>query len=213
MCADVLGICAGDLYQAAIAPGDYITQIDYYPFEADWERYLGCGIVLHLNSGNTISFLGTFYADTRYCGAKQTFVSGGVAPSQITNIQVTTSAGRQGVTGVEATSLCSGCALCAAGTYKSGGGSAACTSCPTGSTAPAGSLTSGACTTVNACAAGFYGNGVSCTSCGTGFTSAAGSTSSANCYVSCGLGFYADAGSCTSCAAGFTAPAGSAISA
>jgi len=47
--------------------------VDYWPFIADWATYLACGIRLHLNSGAIISFLGTYYTDSRYCGGMQRY--------------------------------------------------------------------------------------------------------------------------------------------
>ena len=67
---------SGDLYEGAISAGDYITSVEYWPFVADWESYLACGIRLRLNSGNVIPFDGTFYTDSRYCGTMQTFSAG-----------------------------------------------------------------------------------------------------------------------------------------
>ena len=92
------------------------------------------------------------------------------------------------------------CTACGAGSYKDTIGSTLCTSCPAGSSSPAGSITQGNCV----CMAGFKGpNGGPCTKCLPGEYSAAAAASCLTCPVN--MWSYAGAQDCY-CNVGYYAP-------
>lgn len=94
---------------------------------------------------------------------------------------------------------------CPANKYLSG---AACVSCPTGATSPAGSTSLSSC----ACAANSYRSGSVCNLCASGSAAPAGSTSSTACVATataCPAGQYLLGTSCQRCPSGYTSLAGS----
>ena len=97
------------------------------------------------------------------------------------------------------------CEACAAGKYKEAAGDAACSDCPTGSSSPAGSTATTACT----CNDGFTGpDGGACGACEAGkYKAASGSDECGECLAAS----YSEAGAsaCSSCPANSNSPAGS----
>lgn len=154
-----VGGLGGDPFGPQYVVGnDYITGIKFWPFIATWASYLGCGIELYTKNGNTISFLGSYYEDSRYCGAPRTYDADSL--SMVVGIAATSTT----ITGVITTAICSTalCEACAIGTYKSESGSQACTSCQAGSlTQSTGSSSQTACL----CSAGFETTNLQCTAC------------------------------------------------
>ena len=114
----------------SIADDDYVIGAKVWPFTATFDTYLACGIQLYTNKGDTISLLGTFYQDARYCG--QPVIYSATSGTMVSGLN--TESG--GIAGLKTMSTCSTalCQECGIGKYKNLVGSAVCTSCQAQST-------------------------------------------------------------------------------